>query len=1448
MATPDTDPKAEFAVAIRRAGLILDGEPVMDGQLHRLAVVDGKPRAKDGTYVGFLDGRPAGFIQNFRSGTRETWTTEGKELTPEERAHLASHAQLAKLQRAADLSVQHQTAAEKVQAKWDRLPETPAKGENAYLARKGVPAYGVRFNGDKLVVPARDADGKLWSLQTIAAEDGGPKLFEKGGRKTGNFHLIGEPKPGEALLVAEGYATGASLHQASGQPVAIAFDSGNLDSVVGTLKKRFPESPIYVMGDDDHRQQVNVGVDKALAAARKHGVGVALPEFQVKHGLSDFNDLHGAEGLAQVKAQVDKTVGQTMAQTREQATERFAEPQISAKPQSTQDLPRSADAPLAPEVGQATRPVQVEPIPDQARVGAPQASEQSAQPGAQLPSNDSPARAPTAAADTSATPPPLPREQPAVVVPAPSQDAVARVVGADELERMAQQPAIADLALQASIAHRNSDAMAVPRNAVSPEEARSWVALDVADLRQIKADGDRAEAMFAVGQNAQEQRHYKAELSQQDPALAALAAKAYMEVSLEEIRAPGGQGRLLAYEPFEFAQMQIRHDQARQDGLTAKLLPDERADTLARDDVLTLQRLRGTASEPAAYALIGEGFKNEVYRETFNREMSAQLLPDDQSQRYGGEQRDIQRKAVEEQDGARRQSVERRHLDLETVPPDGIGPTVARDLARVDLDTLRSTQEPYRRLEIAELMGATAQRQASYKVELVRQDPEIAKSLEQLQLSGRDAYDVMKTDRPHVREAVRTEPTAPDDWALPLINRGIFASERPRPLTPSNHTAETFIETLHRNERPVWDNKEFFVNTTPPLVGDFKSSYREPAWALARSRGLLLEDDPVARYVRQQPPLPERAPRVADAAEPAQVPGNAIDQRSREQFYDDAATAALRKRIAQSNEAQLNDPARHGPAGDRALETIGRMTRDELEAFAQAAKQSPQQVQSVLAAAQKRIEGDVELRTGREPVPPLHERYNVVPHLGSREYLFRDKPGTAFTEGWLTLRSAHETPDVIKAMLDRADHRGWTAINVKGSPEFKRQAWIAASARGIKAVGHTPTEGDRLAANEERKRIGLEPPPGQTQTGGTITRVPGLAPALEPGTQASQLRTVDAPGTGNLRPGAPAPSSAAAAEPGVQPGPAVPERAVSQPLRQYLTNLGESPANVEAVVAVAAATLPSDRVYVGLVTARDYAPYEFKQDAKESPYVTLQGPTGAKTVWGVDLPRALDAAQVKTGDSIALEFRGNQPVIVPVNEKDGAGRVVGWHDETVMRNSWFAAKVDDLRAEALRPATTPTVAGAAANDSQAVALKSPDRLQTPPVSPAPTAVAEPAPSASPVAGTSLLQPPSQAPKLVSAGAAVGDAQVPSTGIKPSHKIRDIDAPAFAAFDAVLKQKNIPASLHQTLRETFGRELEARQARGETVGVKLFDASAPRAVTPKLDLPTEQRRNGPKVSR
>lgn len=211
----------------------------------------------------------------------------------------------------------HASAAAQAAELWGAGSET---GESAYLTRKGVGAHGLRFAADGwLLVPLRDASGKLWNVQRIAPgkpAGGTDKLFLKGGRKSGLWHWCGDmgatdSPPPAVLLVAEGYATAASVHEATGRPVAVAFDAGNLTHVAKALRRLYPAALLVLCGDDDAgtfaRTGINPGREKAASAARcVRGLAV-FPE-PLPEGASDFNDLHQAAGLPAVRDLIEAAI------------------------------------------------------------------------------------------------------------------------------------------------------------------------------------------------------------------------------------------------------------------------------------------------------------------------------------------------------------------------------------------------------------------------------------------------------------------------------------------------------------------------------------------------------------------------------------------------------------------------------------------------------------------------------------------------------------------------------------------------------------------------------------------------------------------------------------------------------------------------------------------------------------------------------------------------------------------------------------------------------------------------------------------------------------------------------------------------------------------------------------------------------------------------------------
>ncbi|MEW8053067.1 MAG: DUF3987 domain-containing protein, partial [Candidatus Thiodiazotropha sp.] len=172
-----------------------------------------------------------------------------------------------------------------------------------YLLKKGVGAYGLKSDGFNLLVPMRDENGTLHSIQTIDPD--GAKKFLPGGRVKGCYYPIG--KPNGVLCIAEGFATAASIHKATGHAVAVAFNSGNLKPVAQALRKKLPDVELILCADDDVRTEGNPGVSSATEAAQLVGGTVAVPDFgdNRPEGATDFNDLHKHAGVDAVRASIE---------------------------------------------------------------------------------------------------------------------------------------------------------------------------------------------------------------------------------------------------------------------------------------------------------------------------------------------------------------------------------------------------------------------------------------------------------------------------------------------------------------------------------------------------------------------------------------------------------------------------------------------------------------------------------------------------------------------------------------------------------------------------------------------------------------------------------------------------------------------------------------------------------------------------------------------------------------------------------------------------------------------------------------------------------------------------------------------------------------------------------------------------------------------------------------
>ena len=152
-------------------------------------------------------------------------------------------------------------------------------------------------------MPLRDADGVIQSLQFIAPD--GTKRFLAGGRVQGCCFTV-TSNPTGPLVLCEGYATGASLHEATGYSVICAMNCGNLPDAADAARKHWPQREIILAADDDQLTNGNPGLSKATAAAKAIRARLAVPQFRdTTTNPTDFNDLHQLEGLDTVKKQID---------------------------------------------------------------------------------------------------------------------------------------------------------------------------------------------------------------------------------------------------------------------------------------------------------------------------------------------------------------------------------------------------------------------------------------------------------------------------------------------------------------------------------------------------------------------------------------------------------------------------------------------------------------------------------------------------------------------------------------------------------------------------------------------------------------------------------------------------------------------------------------------------------------------------------------------------------------------------------------------------------------------------------------------------------------------------------------------------------------------------------------------------------------------------------------
>jgi putative DNA primase/helicase len=315
----ESNPEQAFLSAIAASGLTPPDTIFADGKIHRFST-NGKRSDDAGWYILHLDGVAAGSFGSWREGRTETWCSiERHTQTPEQQKQHAALVTQMRNARHRARKAEHDAAAKMATAIWSAASIDDVQS-HGYLVKKGTQPHGARLidtaialdhcgrlscdlAGPLLVIPMRNVAGELRSLQFITED--GTKRPLTGGEKRGCYYRIDRSevvevsaKVSATLIVCEGFATGASIHEATGHPVAVAFDSGNLEPLAKALHKLHPDAELILAADDDHQTEGNPGRTAAVDAAKAVGGIVVVPMFPAGRPdkATDFNDLHQLAG------------------------------------------------------------------------------------------------------------------------------------------------------------------------------------------------------------------------------------------------------------------------------------------------------------------------------------------------------------------------------------------------------------------------------------------------------------------------------------------------------------------------------------------------------------------------------------------------------------------------------------------------------------------------------------------------------------------------------------------------------------------------------------------------------------------------------------------------------------------------------------------------------------------------------------------------------------------------------------------------------------------------------------------------------------------------------------------------------------------------------------------------------------------------------------------------
>lgn len=251
----------------------------------RVATNDDRAGKRSGWYVIHEEqGLLYGALGNWRSDhTYVKFTGRDERSIDSDLMRQIREKQEARRREAAE--IQRKKAAEAAElVKWLK----PASAEHPYLLRKQIGPNGALAMGSAILLPISDLAGNVISAQEIDIDGG--KDFRQGCTTKG-VYVLGGPTP--CYVICEGFATGASIYEATGMRVYVTFNAGNMAAMANAIADHEGKNGgarAVIAGDNDKPNSMGETIGQKKAQQAADAIGGALVLIPEEEG-ADWNDI-----------------------------------------------------------------------------------------------------------------------------------------------------------------------------------------------------------------------------------------------------------------------------------------------------------------------------------------------------------------------------------------------------------------------------------------------------------------------------------------------------------------------------------------------------------------------------------------------------------------------------------------------------------------------------------------------------------------------------------------------------------------------------------------------------------------------------------------------------------------------------------------------------------------------------------------------------------------------------------------------------------------------------------------------------------------------------------------------------------------------------------------------------------------------------------------------------